>query len=371
MTHSSIIPQDATIVEGSQFEHSFVVKDPEGIQELLLDSRFYSLGRSPKNDIVVHSQLVSRQHATLTGILIDPPLFQLFRLSDGNPEKGKSTNGIQINGERRDHWVLMHGDEIVFSSDSMAYYRIDPPPPYANGNIDIFVDSLKKLAKLYLKSGSYTDAAEGTLQQILVITQKFYGEMHPNVANCLTDLAMFNYSKKDFVKAEPLFLQAITIRKEALGEDHPDVASVMLDLAAIYNAQSFYQNAESLFLEALEIKKKVLGLDHPEIAANLVDLAAMYYSQKRYQEVKSLYEQSIKIYKRSLDAKHPNILSVQKKLANIKNKLRPRWLSFNALIPTALILLLGVVVYTFFAPKTDNTCVKVLPNGDECRPISK
>ena len=378
MTNRSIIPQDATVVEGSQFEHSFVVKDPEGIKGVLLDARFYSLGRSPENDIVVHSQLVSRQHATLTGILIDPPLFQLFRLSDGNPEKGRSTNGIQINGERRDHWVLMHGDEIVLSSDSMAYYRIDPVPPYANGNIDVFVDSLKKLAKLYLKSGSYTDAAEGTLQQILVVTQKSYGEMHPSVANCLIDLAVFNYSKNDFVKAEPLFLQAIAIRKQALGEEHPDVASAMLDLAAIYNAQAFYQKAESLFLQALEIKKKVLGTDHPEVAASLVDLAAMYYPQKRYQEVKNLYEQAIKIYKRSLADKHPNILSVQKKLASIKKKLRPKWLSLNVLVPVSLIVLSGVIAYTFFAAERDIACVKKLPDGsvqsvssDECRQISK
>ena len=155
MPNKSIIPQDATIVEGSQFEHSFVVKDPEGIQGVLLDARFYSLGRSPKNDIVVRSQLVSRQHATLTGILIDPPLFQIFRLSDGNPEKGRSTNGIQINGERRDHWVLMHGDEIVFSSDCMAYYRINPEPAYVDGNIDVFVDSLKKLVVYHVNFAGF------------------------------------------------------------------------------------------------------------------------------------------------------------------------------------------------------------------------
>lgn len=378
MPNKSIIPQDATIVEGSQFEHSFVVKDPEGIQGVLLDARFYSLGRSPKNDIVVRSQLVSRQHATLTGILIDPPLFQIFRLSDGNPEKGRSTNGIQINGERRDHWVLMHGDEIVFSSDCMAYYRINPEPAYVDGNIDVFVDSLKKLAKLYLKSGNYTDAAEGTLHQILVVTQKFYGEIHPSVANCLTDLAMFHYSKNDFVKAEPLFLQVIAVRKQSLGEEHPDVVSAMLDLAAIYNSQALYIKAESLFLQALEIKKKVLGSEHPEIAASLVDLTAIYYSQKRYQEVKNLYEQAIKIYKRSHEDKHPHILAVQKKLASIKKKLRPQWLSLNVLIAASLVLLSGVIAYTFFALKTDIACVKVLPDGstksisgDECRQISK
>jgi tetratricopeptide (TPR) repeat protein len=251
-------------------------------------------------------------------------------------------------------------------------------PPIYLDEPDVFVDSLKKLAKLYLKSGNYTDAAEGTLHQILVVTQKFYGEIHPSVANCLTDLAMFHYSKNDFVKAEPLFLQVIAVRKQSLGEEHPDVVSAMLDLAAIYNAQALYIKAESLFLQALEIKKKVLGSEHPEIAASLVDLTAIYYSQKRYQEVKNLYEQAIKIYKRSHEDKHPHILAVQKKLASIKKKLRPQWLSLNVLIAASLVLLSGVIAYTFFALKTDIACVKVLPDGstksisgDECRQISK
>lgn len=365
--------QDSTVVEGSQFEHSLVVKDPEGIQGILLNDRFYKVGRSPKNDIVLRSQLVSREHATLTGVLTDPPLFQMFRINDGDPEVGKSTNGLHINGERRDNWVLMHGDEIVFSSDSTAYYRIEPEPPYVNGKIDIFLDSLKKLAKTYIKARNYTNAAKGALQQILVLTEQFYGKDHPDVANCLIDLAIFYYSQNDFAKAESLFLQAISLRQKVLGEEHLDVVSVMFDLAAIYNAQTLYPKAESIFVQALEIKQKILGDAHPEIAANMIDLAAIYYPQKRYQEVKILYEKAIKIYKRSLGNDHPNIISVQKRLTSIKKKLRPNWLSLDVLIPASLILLSGVIAYTFFATKRDLTCVKILPNGsaksisgDEC-----
>jgi pSer/pThr/pTyr-binding forkhead associated (FHA) protein len=378
MTRRFISPQEATVFEGSQFEHSLVIKDPEGIRGTRLDDRFYKIGRSPKSDICIHSQLVSREHATLKGILTDPPLFQIFRLSDGNPENRKSTNGIKINGKERDNWVLMHGDEIVFSSDSIAHYRIDPEPPYANGRVDIFLECLKDLAKRYLKSVNYINIAKATLQQILVLTQQIYGEVHSEVANCLIDIALLHHSQNDFANGETLFLQAIAIRKQALGEEHPDVVSAMLDLSAIYNSQALYAKAENLFLAALEIKKNLLGHEHPEIAASLVDLAAMYYPQRRYQEVKNLYENAIKIYKRSQNDEHSNILSVQKKLASVKKKLRPKWLSSNLLIPASLILLSGVIAYTFFALKSDIACVKVLPDGstklisgDECRQISK
>ncbi len=364
--------QDATVVEGSQFEHFLILQDTEGEQKTLLDSKSYILGRSPENEIVLRSKSVSREHATLTGITVRPPLLQIFRLSDGTPEKGKSTNGLLINGKIRDSWVLMQGDEIVFSSNTKAIYRISPEPAYANGKIGFFLECLHDLAKNDTKSGKYIDA-EHYLNQILVLNQQLYGQSHPNVANCLIDLAALNYSQNFFDKAESLFLQAISLRQKSLGAEHPDVAIAMLDLAAIYNNQGLYERAESMFLQGLAIKQKILGAEHPDIAANLVDLAGIYYSQRRYGEVKNLYERSLNIYKRSLDAGHPNILSIQKKLVNLKKKLRPKWLSWNVFIPASFVLLSGVVAYTFLSPRADIACVKVnagktqLVSVDECR----
>lgn len=378
MTYRPMNLQDATIVEGSQFDHLLILQDPEGEQKILLDSKSYVLGRAVENDIVLRSQSVSREHATLSGITVPSPLFQLFRISDGTAEKGKSTNGVLVNGEMRDSWILMDGDEIVFSSNSKAIYRVLPEPPYANGKTGIFLECLQDLGNSNSKLGKYAEA-EKCFEQILAIAQKQYGETHPNVANVLIELAILNYSQNLFDKTENLFLQAISIRKIALGDEHPEVAIAMLELAAIYKTQALFDKAESMFLQALEIKQKILGKDHPEIAASLVDLAAMYYSQKRYPEVKNLYERSLKIYKQSLDAGHPNILSVQKKLASLQKKLRPKWLSWNVLIPASFVLLSGVVAYTFLSPpKADINCVKVLPDGstqsisgDECRQISK
>jgi pSer/pThr/pTyr-binding forkhead associated (FHA) protein len=377
MTKRSINPQDATVVEGSQFEHYLILEDPEGSQRILLDGKSYILGRSTENEIVLRSQSVSREHATLTGISVPAPLSQIFRISNGTPEKGKSTNGLLINGEMRDSWVLMHGDEIVFSSNTTAIYQIEPEPPYANGKIGIFLGCLQRLAQNNRKSGKYNDA-ENYLDQILIVNQHLHGDSHPYVANSLIDLAILNYSQNKLDKTEELFLQAIAIRKQTLGEEHTDVVSAMFDLSAIYNSQALYAKAENLFLTALEIKKNLLGHEHPEIAASLVDLAAMYYPQRRYQEVKNLYEKAIKIYKRSQNDEHANILSVQRKLASVRKKLRPKWLSSNLLISASLILLSGVIAYTFFALKNDIACVKVLPDGstisisgDECRQISK
>jgi hypothetical protein len=377
MNHRSLTSQELTIVEGNQFEHYLIVHYPDGQQRILLDTKSYVLGRAPENSIVLRSQSVSREHASLTSIAVAEPLLQIFRINDGTPEKGKSTNGLLINGTMRDSWVLMHDDEIVFSSNTKAIYRVDPEPPYVYGNISLFLACLHDLASKEQRTGKYNNA-ESYLNQILVLTQDLHGESHPSVANCLLDLASLSYAQNIFDKTEDFFLQAIAIRKQALGEEHPEVIAAMIDLAAIYHSQDLEAKAESLLLQILEIQQKSLGVDHSEVADSFVDLALIYSSQKRYQEAKKLYEKALKIYKQSPNEQSHNLTAVRKKLESIKKKLRPEWLSLGVLIPTSLIVLSGVAAYTVFAPKTDINCVQVLPDGstkvisgDECRQISK
>ncbi|PZU96516.1 MAG: hypothetical protein DCE90_09370 [Pseudanabaena sp.] len=368
--------QDSTVVECGQVEHFLILQDPQGQQRVSLNQQDYILGRSPEADIILRSQSVSREHATLSAISVTPP-YQVFQLSDGTTESGKSTNGLVINGELRDTWILMHGDEIVFSSNTMAIYRIVPEPPYAGGRMGIFLEWLYELAQRERKFGRYK-VAENYLNQILVISQRLYGTKQPQVANCLLEIATLNFSQNLFDKAETLFLEAIEILKETLGIGHPDVISVIKELAMIYNSQEMYEKAEFLLLQVLEVKQDLFDNEHPEVAASLVDLGAVCTSQKRYQLAKNYYEKAIKIYKQTLKAGHPDILYVQKKLASTKKKLRPKWLSLSLLIPASLVLLSGVIVYAFYAPRSDITCIKILADGsvqsisgDECRRLSK
>jgi tetratricopeptide (TPR) repeat protein len=367
--------QDATIVEGSQFDHYLMVQDPEGSHKILLNAPRYIVGRSPDVEIVLRSQSVSREHATIAMLTVEPPLRQLFQITNGT-DKGKSTNGITINGKTCDTWVLMDGDEIGFSSNSSAVYRVSPAPPYAQGKIGILLETLHKMAQRQQKGGKLAEA-EAYYQQILVLSQQLYGAEHPQIANCLLDLATIYHGQNLFDRTETYFLQAIAMRQKTLGDAHPDVAIAMQELAAIYHIQAMEDRAESMLRQALEIKQQHLGAEHPEIGASLVDLAEIYAAQKRYLEVKDLYERAIKIYRKSLSPNHPSLIKVQKKLVNLNKKLRPQWMSRSILIPFSLVAVCGVIIYIFFASKNDLPCIKVMPDGttksisgDECRRIS-
>jgi pSer/pThr/pTyr-binding forkhead associated (FHA) protein len=111
--------------ERQQIEHVLLIEDKQGKRTVKLEATTCSIGRDSTNTIVLHSKLVSRQHAILLRIPIPETASHLFRLVDGNLQGDRSTNGSMVNGNRCFSHDLKHGDTIVFGGDVKArYYAI-------------------------------------------------------------------------------------------------------------------------------------------------------------------------------------------------------------------------------------------------------
>ncbi len=111
--------------ETEQVKHLLVIEDNQGKRTISLENITYSIGRNSTNSIVLHSNLVSRQHATLARGEAHP---HLFRLVDGNLKGVRSTNGLRVNGVHCFERELIHEDEIVFADDVKACYYIAANP---------------------------------------------------------------------------------------------------------------------------------------------------------------------------------------------------------------------------------------------------
>ena len=104
--------------------HVLTVEDPKGFRNFLLQNMTYSIGRSLENLIVLRSNLVSRQHATLLAVADQKKSSYFFRVIDGSLDGTRSTNGILINGKKRFSHILSHADEIIFSKDTKMVYQV-------------------------------------------------------------------------------------------------------------------------------------------------------------------------------------------------------------------------------------------------------
>jgi diguanylate cyclase (GGDEF)-like protein len=117
-------PEESSTLEIKQMLHHVItVEDPQGFRNFLLNNMNYSLGRGLGNSIILRSNLVSRQHATLLAVASKKSSC-FFRIIDGSLEGKRSTNGILINGKKRFSHILSHGDEILFSKDTKAVYQV-------------------------------------------------------------------------------------------------------------------------------------------------------------------------------------------------------------------------------------------------------
>ncbi|HEY9616791.1 MAG TPA: tetratricopeptide repeat protein [Microcoleaceae cyanobacterium] len=102
-----------------------VIEDDWGSREILLDQERYTIGRDPKSDVCLHSQFASRHHAVLTR-LVKPDGSFAYRIQDGNADGKPSTNGLIINGHKRQTHDLTAEDVIVFGPQVRAIFRLTP-----------------------------------------------------------------------------------------------------------------------------------------------------------------------------------------------------------------------------------------------------
>ncbi len=103
-------------------QHLLVIEDEQGKRTIALEAATCSIGRDSTNAIVLHSNMVSRQHAILLRVSMPETDSYLFRIIDGNLQGKRSTNGLTVNGRQCFYHDLKHGDTIVFGRDVKARY---------------------------------------------------------------------------------------------------------------------------------------------------------------------------------------------------------------------------------------------------------
>ncbi len=107
----------------NNFEHILLLEDPGKKQTINLEAQSYSIGRHSSNSIKLHSQHVSRHHASLIRKDLTNNKSS-YILIDGDLNGNRSQNGIIVNGHKRLTHELKHGDTILFGSNVKATYQI-------------------------------------------------------------------------------------------------------------------------------------------------------------------------------------------------------------------------------------------------------
>ena len=117
--------------------HVLIIDDSAFSKAITLNEATYSIGRHSSNDIILASQKVSRNHATLLRRTDVKNNSYSYWILDGDLQGNRSRNGIIINEKKCLVHELKHGDTIKFSTDLKAKYQIthnDHVIPVSSGN---------------------------------------------------------------------------------------------------------------------------------------------------------------------------------------------------------------------------------------------
>ncbi len=145
---------------------------------------------------------------------------------------------------------------------------------------------------------------EGALRQA-----KLLGNIAPEYAATLNNLASAYQQSGDFRKAQQSYEDALAAFKESSGFDHPAVAMVWENLGGLFVEKGDLDNAAYAYKQALMVLEAAREPDKKKIATNLHNLAKTYRQQGEYTLAEPLYKRALKTRVYALGTDDPTVIS--------------------------------------------------------------
>ncbi len=159
--------------------------------------------------------------------------------------------------------------------------------------------------------------AEQMSRAALSIVERTKGEMAPELATRLNNLAQLLQAANRLGEAEPLMRRALAIDEASYGAAHPNVATDLNNLAQLLKATNRLGEAEPLMRRALAIDEASYGAAHPNVAIRLNNLAQLLQATNRLGEAEPLMRRALAIDEASYGDAHPNVARDLNNLAGL------------------------------------------------------
>nr|WP_238718411.1 ATP-binding protein [Petrachloros mirabilis] len=225
-----------------------IIDDAEGRRTISLEAATYSIGRDTTNSVVLHSKMVSRQHALLLRVTAPDSFAYLFRIVDGDLQGKRSTNGMIVNGRRLFSHDLKHGDVIIFGGDVKAkYYAVSD---LSDADFDRFCEASDLSTILSNSVNPFqtlvpTDDALQSMSEASLVRLASFPELTPNPILEIDLCGTVTYLNPSAVLNFPDL--------EELGLNHPMLEGL---LSMIQSGTSVHAH-KSFFAREVEIGEKV------------------------------------------------------------------------------------------------------------------
>ena len=160
------------------------------------------------------------------------------------------------------------------------------------------------IASIRLQQAIYTKrGVEKLIDETEKLLKECTGPLHAERATIHHNRAMIHHYRKEFRKAQRLYLLALTIRQQTLGEDSPITAETYGDLGLLYSERGD-RRGKPLVERAIDIYKEKFGNNHPWVGWYSAQLGYVNLRLGKISEAKSKLHQALRSRRPSLGKQH-------------------------------------------------------------------
>lgn len=178
------------------------------------------------------------------------------------------------------------------------------------------------------------DEARKQAETLVALDRSKLGPDHPETLNAMVVLAKLLHYRHEYEKSLALAREVATLRERKLGADHPETLSAqnMVATDEVYLAQdpAAFAQAHALLDRVVAARERLLGPDHPETMASLTVMVRLLAKQGHfaddpataqgyYTKAVALERRILASHERMLGPDHPNTLMAHGSLASLMN----------------------------------------------------
>ena len=167
-----------------------------------------------------------------------------------------------------------------------------------------------------VKYGKY-DEALGIAQRCLELSEKLFGENHPDAAASYNNIGAAYQYKGDYDAALVYYMKALNIKKQIFGENHPSTAISYNNIGDVYHHKGDYDTALENYTKALDICLQVLGENHPDTATSYNNIGNVYANKGDYDTALEYYKKDLAICQQVLGENHPDTAASYNNVGNV------------------------------------------------------
>lgn len=172
--------------------------------------------------------------------------------------------------------------------------------------------SYNTIGLLYDFMGDYDTALE-YYNNALAIRKQVLGENHSDTATSYNNIGLlYNVMGEGDSKIVLEYLnKALAIRQQVLGDNHPDTAASYNNIGVVYRTKGDCDAALKYYNKALTIKQQVLGENHSDTVSPYINIGNEYYDKGDYDTALEYYNKALAILKQKFTSTHPNVLATK------------------------------------------------------------